>query len=241
MGGSLVITILSILMMGIVQLFNRRTALGKQEETETVRPQKISNEQRTYVRATIQEYQHQIQSYRNDLAQKETTINNLRRQLAEYRRQEHPIGNQSEGMLNISSYVPRNGCNIQDDDLLRQIDHRSNLLQLKQAIRKTLLDYALPVGDIAGVLRPNYQESLDDAMYNEALRQTLELCFAVLTTQERLILTMRFGLNGNDPMTYKEVGEALGIRNNTVRDHEMKALRKLRHPTRSTQIRQHLT
>ncbi len=55
-----------------------------------------------------------------------------------------------------------------------------------------------------------------------------------LTEREQTVLSLRFGLGGKPPQTLAETGEAIGTSQERVRQIEAKALRKLRHPNRSS-------
>jgi RNA polymerase primary sigma factor len=62
----------------------------------------------------------------------------------------------------------------------------------------------------------------------------------VLSDREREVLEMRFGLNDGQDHTLEEVGKHFGVTRERIRQIEAKALRKLRHPTRSRQLRDYL-
>lgn len=70
---------------------------------------------------------------------------------------------------------------------------------------------------------------------NLAVVDVFNTVHAVLNTlkeREAEVMSLRFGLNGGKPMTLEEVGQKLGITRERVRQIEVKALRKLRHPAR---------
>ncbi|MEO0563784.1 MAG: sigma-70 family RNA polymerase sigma factor, partial [Chloroflexota bacterium] len=62
----------------------------------------------------------------------------------------------------------------------------------------------------------------------------------VLSDREREVLEMRFGLIDGQDNTLEEVGKHFGVTRERIRQIEAKALRKLRHPTRSRQLRDYL-
>jgi RNA polymerase primary sigma factor len=61
-----------------------------------------------------------------------------------------------------------------------------------------------------------------------------------LSERERRVLEMRFGLEDGRSRTLEEVGKAFGVTRERIRQIEAKALRKLRHPTKSRQLRDYL-
>ena len=69
------------------------------------------------------------------------------------------------------------------------------------------------------------------------LRETTEKVLNTLTIREKYILVRRFGLDGDGEKTLYEVGRELEVTGEAIRAAEKKALRKLRHPTRSKPLR----
>jgi len=79
-----------------------------------------------------------------------------------------------------------------------------------------------------------------DAAAREMLREQIKNALAVLSDREREVLEMRFGLLDGTDHTLEEVGQAFNVTRERIRQIEAKALRKLRHPTRSRYLRDYL-
>jgi len=79
-----------------------------------------------------------------------------------------------------------------------------------------------------------------DAAARDMLREAMKNALAVLSDRERQVLEMRFGLDDGKEHTLEEVGQAFQVTRERIRQIESKALRKLRHPTRSRYLRDFL-
>ncbi len=80
-----------------------------------------------------------------------------------------------------------------------------------------------------------------DAASKELLREQIRSVLSFLSDREREVLEMRFGLNDGKDHTLEEVGKSFGVTRERIRQIEAKALRKLRHPSRSKALRDYLT
>lgn len=80
----------------------------------------------------------------------------------------------------------------------------------------------------------------EDTLMREALRRDLQQLLADLTTRERDVIQMRFGLGDGQPYSLAEIGRALDLSRERVRQIEAKALQKLRQPKRRNQVRDYL-
>jgi RNA polymerase primary sigma factor len=76
-----------------------------------------------------------------------------------------------------------------------------------------------------------------DAVININLKEMTEEVLNTLTPREERIIKMRFGLEDGTEHTLEEVGQKFGVTRERIRQIEAKALRKLRHPSRSHQLR----
>ncbi|MFW5692405.1 MAG: RNA polymerase sigma factor RpoD [Chloroflexota bacterium] len=79
-----------------------------------------------------------------------------------------------------------------------------------------------------------------DAASRQLLKEQIRSALGVLSDREREVLQMRFGLMDGQDHTLEEVGRHFGVTRERIRQIEAKALRKLRHPTRSRQLRDYL-
>lgn len=80
-----------------------------------------------------------------------------------------------------------------------------------------------------------------DAASKELLREQIRQVLGFLSEREREVLEMRFGLNDGKDHTLEEVGREFGVTRERIRQIEAKALRKLRHPSRSKALRDYLS
>jgi RNA polymerase sigma factor (sigma-70 family) len=79
-----------------------------------------------------------------------------------------------------------------------------------------------------------------DAAIQSNLRETTTRVLASLTPREERVLRMRFGIGMNTDHTLEEVGQQFSVTRERIRQIEAKALRKLKHPSRSRKLRSFL-
>ena len=79
-----------------------------------------------------------------------------------------------------------------------------------------------------------------DAAIQSNLRETTTRVLATLTPREERVLRMRFGIGMNTDHTLEEVGQQFSVTRERIRQIEAKALRKLKHPSRSRKLRSFL-
>ena len=79
-----------------------------------------------------------------------------------------------------------------------------------------------------------------DAAAFTLLKEQLEEVLGTLTEREQKVLTLRFGLEDGRARTLEEVGKEFNVTRERIRQIEAKALRKLRHPSRSRKLKDYL-
>ena len=85
-------------------------------------------------------------------------------------------------------------------------------------------------------LKPLVWEAASQTLLKEQLADVLK----TLTPREEKVLRLRFGLEDGRPRTLEEVGKEFNVTRERIRQIEAKALRKLRHPSRSKKLRDFL-
>jgi RNA polymerase primary sigma factor len=102
-----------------------------------------------------------------------------------------------------------------------------------------------PVGDDSSSALGDFIEDMDalspmDAAAREMLREQIQHALEALSERERDVLELRFGLKDGREHTLEEVSRYFDVTRERIRQIEAKALRKLRHPTRSRELRDYL-
>mgnify|MGYP002626536105 CR=1 FL=1 len=112
-----------------------------------------------------------------------------------------------------------------------------------QFVRTTSLD--LPIGEdedtpLGELVQQEDEISIEDTVAAKLLREQLEEALDTLTDREQKVLRLRFGLLDGRARTLEEVGREFNVTRERIRQIEAKALRKLRHPSRSRKLKDYL-
>ena len=90
------------------------------------------------------------------------------------------------------------------------------------------------------VLRSSESPNPDNDLLNESLRTEIERALATLTPREADVIRLYFGLSGQHPMTLEEIGETFDLTRERVRQIKEKAIRRLKHTSRSKILKTYL-
>jgi RNA polymerase primary sigma factor len=112
-------------------------------------------------------------------------------------------------------------------------------------IAKEPVSLETPIGDEEDSTLGDFIEDKNailpiDAAIHSNLRETTTRVLATLTPREERVLRMRFGIGMNTDHTLEEVGQQFNVTRERIRQIEAKALRKLKHPSRSRKLRSFL-
>ncbi len=90
------------------------------------------------------------------------------------------------------------------------------------------------------VLENDLEETPDSELMNDSLRREVQRALSTLTQREADVITLYFGLNGEHSMTLEEIGEKFNLTRERVRQIKEKAIRRLRHTSRSKALKPYL-
>lgn len=90
------------------------------------------------------------------------------------------------------------------------------------------------------VLENDSEETPDSGLMNDSLRKEVQRALSTLTQREADVITLYFGLNGEHAMTLEEIGEKFSLTRERVRQIKEKAIRRLRHTSRSKALKPYL-
>ncbi len=108
------------------------------------------------------------------------------------------------------------------------------------------LSLETPIGEeddshLGDFLKDESSMSPEEYAINEVLKDEIQEVLCTLTPREEEVLKLRFGLKGGTCHTLEEVGNMFGVTRERIRQIEAKALRKLRHPSRSRKLKDYLS
>jgi len=131
------------------------------------------------------------------------------------------------------------------EELAENMDMPEDKVRKVLKIAKEPISLETPIGDEEDSHLGDFIEDKNavqplDAAIHANLRETTTRVLASLTAREERVLRMRFGIGMNTDHTLEEVGQQFSVTRERIRQIEAKALRKLKHPSRSRKLRSFL-
>ena len=132
------------------------------------------------------------------------------------------------------------------EEIAEEMDIEPHKVQWMMKVSWRPLSLERPVGEeedneLGNFIEDERTPTPTQSAYQHLLREKLEEVLATLTPREAYILRLRFGLQDGRSYTLEEVGQKFGLTRERIRQIEGKALRRLRHPRRSRQLKEYLS
>jgi RNA polymerase primary sigma factor len=137
--------------------------------------------------------------------------------------------------------VQEMGREATPEELAERMEMPEDKVRKVLKIAKEPISMETPIGDdedshLGDFIEDAGVESPSDSATGEGLRESTKVMLEGLTSREAKVLRMRFGIDMNTDHTLEEVGKQFDVTRERIRQIEAKALRKLRHPSRSEKL-----
>ncbi len=163
-----------------------------------------------------------------------------------------PTAEEIAANMSYLSDADRSGGDDFEERDPTSLDSRTRLKRATDKVRQIMnvsqepMSLETPVGSeensvLVDFIQDESSVSPAEQTNRELLREQMHDALQTLTPRERNVLALRFGLEDGEAHTLEEVGQQFGVTRERIRQIEAKALRKLRHPTRSRKLRDYLT
>ena len=128
------------------------------------------------------------------------------------------------------------------EELAKRLDTTIEKVRQTRKIAQTPISFETPLSDegdshLGDFIEDKTVISPSEAAMNQSLKEKMASVLRKLSPREERVLRMRFGLGDGNPRTLEEVGQVFAVTRERIRQIEAKALRKLRHPSRSSDVR----
>ena len=142
----------------------------------------------------------------------------------------------------IRTILQETGVEPDSKELAALMEMPEEKIQKIMKIAKEPISMETPIGDdddshLGDFLEDTLTESPAEALQNTSLSETVRQVLDSLSPREAKVLRMRFGIEMQSDHTLEEVGKQFDVTRERIRQIETKALRKLRHPSRSDKLR----
>ena len=151
----------------------------------------------------------------------------------------HKVTKKSREMLQ------EKGREVSPDEIAKEVNMPAEKVREIMKIAQDPISLETPVGEeedshIGDFIEDQESPAPAEAASYELLREQLNEVLHTLTPREEQVLRLRFGLEDGRQRTLEEVGQQFNITRERIRQIEAKALRKLRHPSRSKKLKDYL-
>tara|TARA_Y100001970_G_scaffold114029_1_gene142161 strand:+ start:1907 stop:3406 length:1500 start_codon:yes stop_codon:yes gene_type:complete len=141
--------------------------------------------------------------------------------------------------------VQEKGVEPTSDDIAKELDMDTDKVNEILKASQDPISLEAPIGEeqdlnLADLIEDQNAESPQNSASKNLLKSQIIEVLETLSPRERQVIEYRFGINDSRPRTLEEVGQTFGVTRERIRQIEAKALRKLRHPTRSLTLRDYL-
>ncbi len=141
----------------------------------------------------------------------------------------------------FSDYMPENRVKMIADEM----GITENAVRECMTLKTNILTYSslnAPVGEeedseLGDLIPSEGVLSVEDIVTNSEMRRCLDEALETLKDRERQVLRMRFGLDDGTPRTLEYVGQKFGVTRERIRQIEVKALRKMRYPSKARKLK----
>jgi RNA polymerase primary sigma factor len=139
-------------------------------------------------------------------------------------------------------FVQQNGREPNPEEIAQKMRLPQDKIKSILKIAQEPISLQMPIGDegdthFGDFIQDKKAVSPANATVRSMLKEEMNAALSTLTEREKKILVLRFGVNDGSSRTLEEVGNIFKVTRERVRQIEAKALKKLRHPTRSRKLR----
>ncbi len=132
-----------------------------------------------------------------------------------------------------------------EEELAKKMNTSVDKIREIYKISQEPVSLETPIGEeddshLGDFIKDEHNMSPEEYATNEMLKDEISDILLTLTEREEKVIKLRFGLEDGKARTLEEVGQIFGVTRERIRQIEAKALRKLRHPSRSRKLRDYL-
>ena len=140
----------------------------------------------------------------------------------------------------MKQYNIKLDMDIDNKDFWYRITKNKNNQLVRQKVYKNSKDAIFKSVELSNAKKLESDLNLDEVVAKNQLKDKITKVLSLLNPREERIIRMRYGIGLNTDYTLDEIGLQLSICKSRVREIEAKALRKLKHPSRTKELKDYL-